>query len=559
MANEKDQQEQAIFLDIADDTGVIATHPEDIEFRHAVATSHEGDNTRNTIKPFLIAVGCSLVPDRHFQFDSSFVTPDAKPGMIRLARLFEDLTDPTVDSPDEFDKTPPLSVFAHADPVGTPEYNSILSARRARAVYGMLIRDADIWDDLFTHAHPMGGDVWGKAALQTVVDFNNSQPGGGGPDADSEATVKAAQTDKGLRKQLFLTYMNLVCVKRKGDKEEPFVLQKRNFLGRGADPNGKGDLQGCGEFNPTLILSKEQLRAFEKARDEAGRNAANERNRRVLVFLFKPASKIDPKKWPCPDVKDRNPGAACRKRFWGGQLDGDQRIKEDEREEKEFKRGRFQRKTFACRFYQGIAQDSPCEGIHKQWVIRVLLDVPREDLNPPREPTPLANKRFLVQMSEAAEAPRIRGRTDSDGVIRLPVFDEKATMTLKLEVGDILLPEGVTREPEKGDASKEAAAETSKDEDKFMTFTLKAGDLLKTDEGDQESRDLAVKQRLYNLGYGLDELEKWDQATFTQAVKAFQKHHNLSKRDGTLDDETRDKVKEVHQALPKKAEAPAGG
>jgi len=126
-------------MDLADDNGVMATHLDQIAIPRKVATTRTGETTRNTLKEFLIAVGCVNVPDSHFAFDSSLLMPDSRDGFIRLAKLFDDLTEDTA-----FDPTPPLSIFGHADPVGQPDYNSILSARRARAVYGVLIRDVKI-------------------------------------------------------------------------------------------------------------------------------------------------------------------------------------------------------------------------------------------------------------------------------------------------------------------------------------------------------------------------------------------------------------------------------
>lgn len=571
MANRNDRIESAIFLDIADDAGVVATHPEQIEFPNRVATSLEGDNTHNTIKPFLLVVGCALAPDNHFQFDSSFVTPDAKRGMKRLARLFADLTDPTIDSDKESDKTPPLSIFGHADPVGSNEYNSILSARRARAVFGMLIRDAKIWESLFSRHHPMGGDVWGPESLQTMIEEVGFPPGGPVPDneKDMKAAVKKAEQNPNVRKDLFLAYMDAICVKQVNGKEEKFALSKDNFLARGADKvNGKGDLQGCGEFNPVFLQSQETIDRFnklpasspEKPILEAVRNAANARDRRVLIFLFKPGSIIDPKKWPCPHVNDGNAVEVCKKRFWS---DGkERRLKPDPKEEREFKKTQD---TFACRFYHGIAQNSPCDGIHKQWVLRVLEEIPREDQNPVKPPKPLANKRFLAIMSDVPEAPRIRGRTDENGVLRLPVLDEVVTITLKIEVGDILLPPGVKPAPPSD--PKKAAADAAKEEENFMTLILQAGDLkvatqdLKLAPGEvlSDEKKLGVRQRLHNLGYGPDKVDELDGRELTNAVKAFQRHHRLTpsgKETGVIDGPLVEKLREVHETLPKKAAQP---
>src|SRR5262245_30783195 len=149
---------EPIFVDISDDGGVTATHPVRLELPRKVATTDDDRSEKfNTIRSELIIVGCRNIPNTHFGFDSSFVEPSAKEGFTKLARLFRDLTDKTTG------ETPPLSIFGHADPVGQDDYNSKLSGRRAAAVYGLLVRDTKIWDDLFNN--PQGGDNWGNKAL----------------------------------------------------------------------------------------------------------------------------------------------------------------------------------------------------------------------------------------------------------------------------------------------------------------------------------------------------------------------------------------------------------
>ncbi len=550
MADNLGTDKNTIFLDLSEDNGVIATHLEQVEFSKRVAPQLENDDKQhNTLKDFLIVIGCVNVPDGHFAFDSSFLAPQAKAGFIKLSRLFDSLTEKTV-----FDPTPPLSIFGHADPVGGYEYNSILSARRAKSVYAVLIRDINTWDHLFKSPHPMGGDIWGSDAIQAMIE-TVGLPDGTPPNAQTQTPHDAARSirsnDK-LRLALYQKYMDFLCVRLVNGQESEFKLEKdKHFLARGANANGKGDLQGCGEFNPTLILSKKKDDEFRKTADKDERNQENAKNRRVLIFLFKPGSRIDPQKWPCPHV---NQGAAavgvCKARFWP---DSDDRLKQDPEDDKEFRKElpKLRKDTFggtyACRFYQGFAQDSPCEGIHKQWVVRILQDVPREDQDPVQDPKPVANKKFLATLSNRPESPRIRGETDSKGILRLPVFDDVATMELKLDVGELLVPKGVKQVP--ADTGSSSGTEGEKEEDRFMTFTLKGGELKKLDTSDKDEQKLAVKQRLYNLGYGRNKLEEWDEEIFTQALKMFQRHHKL-KDDGTINDDTLKKLREVYEPAP---------
>ncbi len=559
MANPDDNVQSVVFLDITDDDSVVATHPEQIEFPNRVAPNQAGQDKHNTIKPFLIVVGCSLTPDNHFQFESSFVSPGARSSMRRLGKLFDGLTDQTIQSEKESDKTPPLSIFGHADPTGSPEYNSILSARRSKAVFGLLIRDADIWEHLFSDRHPMGGDNWGDAALQTMIEEVGFPPGEPVPatDADMQSAIKKAQQDKKARRALILAYMDAICVKVVNGKDEKFQMTKENFLARGADKqNGKGDLQGCGEFNPVFLQSQDDIDKFEKTPASSPdkpvlkeeRDAANAKDRRVLVFLFKPGTRIDHNKWPCPHV---NQGAGmvevCKRRFWS---DGKERIKPAQSEEREFKKTQ---NTFGCRFYHGIAQNSPCDGVNKQWAIRLLEDVPREDKNPPKEPTPLAKKKFLALLGEVEEAPRIRGQTDENGVLRLPVLDEEITITLRIES---------TVEQGKKDKPPDQNSD-AEEEDNFLALKLQAGSLqvksenLKLDDGEalSDEKKTGVKQRLHNLGYGRDKIEEWDEREFSNAVKAFKRHHKLGpsgRETGDVDNAMLQKLRQVYDTPPQK-------
>jgi len=528
----------SIFVNIADTDGIIATHPTQIEFPRRVTTSQPGDGTRNTIKEFLIVLGCMVVPDGHFEFDSSFVRPEAKAGFRRLAELFDDLTDETRES----DQTPPLSIFGHADPVGNDAYNSILSGRRARAIHAMLTRDAGAWEELFSRRHPMGGDIWGDSALQTMAE-TVAAPVDGGPAGEPETLFRSARANQGQRRTLILAYMDLVCVRasKPTGREVPFRLTSANFLARGADANGKGDLQGCGEFNPSLLLSRVKLQAFQRANDKPGRDAANERNRRVLAFLFKPGSRIDPTKWPCPHVKDPNAVAVCTRRFWS---DAERRRAPDQEVDREFKKTRD---TFACRFYHGIAQDSPCEGVHRQWVVRVLRDIPRKS----QKDVPLANIPFGATMASAPDAPRIRSHTDAQGGLRLPVLDEITTIQVEFDVTNA---PGTVPGARSGTDGGSGGAEKRK----ILRAVFKAGDLKTLETEDEAGRQEAIKQRLYNLGYGLNRLEAWDEATFTRARRAFKKHQNIarSESDSDFDDAARARLKEVHEGpLPRSAPA----
>ena len=90
-------------------------------------------------------------------------------------------------------------------------------------------------------------------------------------------------------------------------------------------------------------------------------------------------------------------------------------------------------KTFACRFYHGLALHSPCEGDLQMWVLQLMMDGPHEK-GKDVEPIPVSNVRYVVIASADDEAPVIRGTTSANGVIGIPLWSRIASMRLKLDV-----------------------------------------------------------------------------------------------------------------------------
>lgn len=269
----------------------------------------------NTLSLDLVAVACVQLPDILFEFDSSFPVPS----VAAMLQAVGPLRRANVNAAGQL---PPLSVFGHADPTGDDGYNKLLSGRRAMAIYGVLTRDTALWDFLFDHAH--GGDDWkAKKVLATMA----------------AALGRPAGTSRAV---LVPAYMEMLA---------PEALAKGEFLGQGADPKGKADFQGCSEFNPLELLSVDENRTLSKAQ----RNAENASNRRVIIFLFRGGTKVDPGRWPCPRALEGIDG--CRKRFFAPPNSGDQRRQPGG----ERRRFAVAQDTFACRFYDRIARLSPCE------------------------------------------------------------------------------------------------------------------------------------------------------------------------------------------------------
>lgn len=448
------------------DGGIAASHPiaEEADVLVGSSTSTE----RNVVTAGLIPVACWKVDDIRFEFDSSFVLPVVAEEVSALANLRELHKKPVTPrtSPDQPQFIfPPLSIFGHADPVGNDEYNKFLSGRRAAAIYGLLTRRDDIWEDLFSNkgsfTQPVLGDKWAIASIQTMLTALGFGPvpvsGEEGPETSD--AVRAFQSSQGLfvngdagpqtRKKLFLAYMDKLCGAHfKLDKED-------DFLARGKDAHGKGDYQGCGEFNPILIFSEQKNKAFEQATDKSARNEANAPNRRVMALLFRPGSRVLFSKWPCPRVKEDVTG--CVKRFWSdGQQRRSTRLADEDR--------KFEDKqdTFGCRFYQRMSNNSPCN--RNVRTFRIRLYDPR--------------RRFIA----FAPCEVTLGK-------RTP-FSDKADASGILTLKDVEVPTPCTiRWGFKPDEGKDAD----------LIFTLDV--FLDIDDEVGENKNDEARQKLNNLGY----------------------------------------------------------
>jgi hypothetical protein len=280
----------------------------------------------NTARLRLIPIACWRVDDVRFAFDSSFVTPDITGELQLLARLREQ-------NKNAAGLYPPLSVFGHADPVGTDDYNKALSGRRANAVYAILISNSDasaaagIWQTI------SATENWGDSQNNIMLTITGLPAGTSGT-------------------QLFQAYMQKLY-------PAELKLTRQDFLAQGADTGGKGDVQGCSEFNPVLIFSQSDAARYDQAAQDnnqdmlAERNAANASNRRVVVLLFRPGSQVIPTKWPCPRTGEGVAG--CHLRFWSN---GEERRSKQLPEARRYEKTKD---TFACRFYDRIGSQSPCD------------------------------------------------------------------------------------------------------------------------------------------------------------------------------------------------------
>ncbi len=340
--------------DADDHAGVSGDHAQRIPVKLKVAPSLMDDGRFNAVSPPLNVLACWRMNDSRFDFASSVILPRARKELSYLRKLRQRHPGALA------------SVFGHTDPTSEDLLNKRLSGRRARAVYALLVRDIQAWETLYRN--PLSNDEWGLRSLQLMLSAlrqNNGEPYYSGSvdgrkGSLTVAGVRQFQGDHGLsgdgdlgpetRARLFAEYMAYLCTD--DESGEVLQLEASDFLAGGQDAGGKGDLQGCGEFNPLMVSSKAQAQEFQQWSKRAERNQAHSLSRRVLIFLFPAAQRIDPAHWPCPRVSEDT--TACRKRFWS---DAGQRRTPSETE----RRFDGDSNTFACRFYHRLAYNSPCE------------------------------------------------------------------------------------------------------------------------------------------------------------------------------------------------------
>lgn len=302
------------------DWGMFAKHPEKKRLAYFVAPSTSDKKVINTVKLEANVVACWKVEDICFDFDEAFVKKETSNEFEKLRDLYNKLVNLFEQHP-KFKEhpRPPISIFGHADPVGKDPYNKTLSERRAKAIYGVLLKDPGIWKDVFK-----GKD--GLKYLQGKLKDAGHHPGPatGAMNSETEKAIKS------YMKELF----------------PDFKLEQADFLG---NSSGECAFQGCSEFNPVLMFSKKEWEDFKKPENKKRRDEENQPNRRVVAYLFEPGTKVDPKLWPCPKAPEIQ---GCIDRFW---LDKDVR--------RSFKDIRRTKDTYACRFYERIARLSPCESV----------------------------------------------------------------------------------------------------------------------------------------------------------------------------------------------------
>jgi hypothetical protein len=455
------------------DGGLSGSHApvEPIEYLVGPATSDQ----RNIAHLRLIPIACFRVDDVRFKFGSSFVASDPSDEKQDIRAELAHLVELLKKHPDS-----PISVFGHADPVGSDVYNKQLSGRRAIVIYALLISNTDSATAVRLWQQVSRDESWGEDHRQTMFDLTGLPAGT--PDSD-----------------LFRAYMQKLC-------PPDLNLGKQDFLGEGADPKGKGDYQGCGEFNPLLIFSKTKNKDFENQKDKTARNDANAPNRRVLVLLFRKGSRIDLTKWPCPRATEGVAG--CIKRFWKNADERrSTRLPDTDRKSNDTQ------DTFACRFYQRITDKSPCDKIIELAMLRIRLIDDNDQPFPP-----LSYRLEVGGMTH-------EGILGKDGLLEqlVPVGAGSGKLTL-------------IRKPDNGDPVD------------FWALDLEITDNL------PDSSDISGAQaRLNNLGfYAGDQVTGQQDEQTKRALQRFQTLYKIKDahgdpdNSGILSEVTSDKLKEIY-------------
>jgi hypothetical protein len=382
--------------------GTAAAHPAADTLPVLVGPATSGEF--NTIRDPLIVVACWRMDDIRFAFASSFIQPNAAEEFALLATLMS--AHPNA----------PLSLFGHADPVGTDEYNKRLSGRRVTAVYATLTRDPAKWETIFNNSE----DHWGVQSLQVMLDKLGHPPGrtDGVMDDGTQQALQAFQPGGGnnsaTRLSLYSAYMDAICKDING---QDFRLTAAQFLAKGADASGKGDYQGCGEFNPVLMFSQAENQAYADASDKTERDADNQPNRRVDGFLFRPGSQIVPGHWPCPAANQATD--VCRTRFFA-----------DAAVRRQFQAKRRtnakDHNTFACRFFDIVSDRSPCQHGRRVDTIKIVFQL-YPGLAGADADRAIANAPYNLRVIGESEK---NGTTAADGSIEI-TLPEGATAVLQ--------------------------------------------------------------------------------------------------------------------------------
>jgi len=182
------------------DGGVAGKHPEADPFEFLVGPT-TGDEF-NTTQLRLVPVACFRVDDVRFDFDSSFVTADPADEKKDIRAELKLLVELLKDHPQS-----PLSVFGHADPVGSDDYNKLLSGRRATVIYALLISTTDPDAAVKLWKTVAATENWGAPQRTTMQSFTGLPAGTADNDLFKAYMQKLAPPELKVSKQDFLAQL----------------------------------------------------------------------------------------------------------------------------------------------------------------------------------------------------------------------------------------------------------------------------------------------------------------------------------------------------------------
>ncbi len=312
--------------------GVIAARQQFKEnFKNPVQSSAV-KKTTNVYQQVLHPIACWKIDDIYFDFDKSFIKQKAVLAFSKLKELNDQLTR---EFRSVYKETPQFSLFGHADPVGQPDYNKILSENRAIAVYGVITNNPEKWKEIFKKKD----DIIYLQKRLNGTKLSEKESFYDGPING----IMDTKTENAVR-----SYMEYLFPKEAKFSDE-------NFLGK-----GKYAYQGCSEYNPVLMFSYQEDRELNKPKNKKERDRQNQINRRVTGFFFRPGLKNLDEFWPCkfaPDIQSCYTQLLEPKKLRLSFQDENRR----EHGVTNVKEHGPDKDTFVCKFYSQVASDSKCE------------------------------------------------------------------------------------------------------------------------------------------------------------------------------------------------------
>ena len=194
----------------------------------------------------------------------------------------------------------PLAVFGHADPVGRDSYNKTLSGRRALAVYAVLTRDVELWEQKL-YKQPFGGDRWGERENQIMLTALGYPPPAEGETDGTDETddpTKAFPTpagsggrrpDRPANPRPAVQPFIWICF-APAPTARPTSSPNKTSWPAAKILTAKATTRAAANSIRYCWCRSRSTDEHRRPENHPLRNEVNAPNRRVLVFLFKPGT-----------------------------------------------------------------------------------------------------------------------------------------------------------------------------------------------------------------------------------------------------------------------------